>query len=615
MHMRGPGGPGGGPGGGRFQTGAVKPKNAKKVLRRLLGYVSHSWRMLLLVLGCVVISTAVTIISPRFIGIAIDGYIQAKRFAQLWRVLFPMAGMYLVGAALSYVQSLLMSRVAQSTVHRLRRDLFDHVQKLPVRYFDNTPYGELMSRLSNDVDNVAMSLSQVVSSVFQSGLSIVGALAMMLVINPLLTLAAMLTVPLSIFLTGFIARRTRAMYKKQQAALGEMNGYIEESISGQRVIKVFAREAQVESDFAGLNEAYRRNATRAQIFSGIIGPLMNMINNLAFVIVAVFGGWFVAQGRMSVGMITSFTQYVRQFTRPINELANQFTSIQSAIAGAERVFEVMDEPAEQDNPGARELADVRGDVCFENVTFGYRKDRPVLQNVSLHADPGVRIALVGPTGAGKTTIVNLLMRFYDIDEGDIRIDGENITAFTKDSLRRKLGIVLQDVHLFAGTVRDNIAYGKLSATDEEVRRAAQTAGADVFIRRLPDGYSTVLTEDATNLSHGQRQLLSIARAVLADPAILILDEATSSVDTRTELVIQRAMLALMKGRTAFVIAHRLSTIRDAECILVINDGRIIEQGTHEQLLEQQGFYEQLYNAQFRRQERLMRQAQEQHIIA
>ena len=491
--------------------------------------------------------------------------------------------------------------VAQHAVRIIRADLFQRLQKLPLRFFDSKTHGELMSRLSNDVDNVSNMLSNALTQVLSSIITVVVSLSMMLSLSWQLTIIACLTIPLSMLVLGRIAKYTGRLFKQQQAALGELNGVVEETITGAKVVKVFSREKYVMEDFQRSNEELTEVGTKATIFSSCIGPLMNVIGHISFALMAGIGGYLVVAGSVgSVGMIQSFLQYSRQFQMPINNLANQVTMLQSALAGAERVFEVMDtEPEPEDAPDALPLKSPKGHVEFEDVTFGYAPDVKILKDVSFEALPGQTIALVGPTGAGKTTIVNLLMRFYDIDSGVIRIDGEDIRHYKRQDLRDSLGMVLQDVYMFAGTVRDNIAYGKLDATDEEIVRAAKAANCHDFIMRLPNGYNTDLAEDAANLSQGQRQLLSIARAILANPAVLILDEATSSVDTRTEMNIQQAMIALMKGRTSFVIAHRLSTIRGADQILVIQDGRIVERGTHEQLLEKQGVYAGLLNSQYR----------------
>jgi len=457
-----------------------------------------------------------------------------------------------------------------------------------------------MSRLTNDVENVNQVLADGVVQVVSGVLSMIGVAAVMLWINPWLALISLLSISLmTLTLNRWIAPRMRAGFRSQQAMLGTLNGLIEETITGQRVVKAYHREPVVIAQFDASNRALRQAATRAQIFAGFIGPMMNCINNLGLAIVAGFGGWMAVQGMATVGTIASFITFSRQFGRPLNELATLYGAIQSAIAGAERVFAVIDEPPEVDAADAQPLAQIRGAVVFDDVSFAYDAEVPVLKHVGLEATPGQIVALVGPTGAGKTTIVNLLTRFYEIDSGQITIDRQDIRLIKKDDLRRQLGIVLQDTFLFAGTVIDNIRYGRLDATDDEVIAAAKLANADQFIHRLPHGYATPLSERGSNLSQGQRQLLAIARALLANPSILILDEATSSVDTRTEQHIQEAMLRLMTGRTSFVIAHRLSTIRDADQILVIDRGEIVERGTHAELLESQGFYARLYASQFR----------------
>ena len=494
--------------------------------------------------------------------------------ARLMELLLKLGGLYLAGTLLSLFQQLMLVRVAQHTVRVIRTDLFDKLQALPLRYFDSTPHGQLMSRLTNDVDNVSSMLSNSISCI---------------------------SIPVSLLIARTGTKRTRKLFKEQQACLGELNGIVEETVSGARVVKVFCREENVIHDFDEANEELTKAGVTASILSSAMGPLMNVVHNFAYALMSGIGGFLVVSGSVgSIGMIQSFLQYSRQFANPFNQIANLVTSIQSALAGAERVFEVMDvEPEPADAPNADPLAHPQGHVEFRNVTFGYDPARPILKNVSFEAKPGQTIALVGPTGAGKTTVVNLLMRFYDIDSGDIFIDGINIRDIQRRPLRLSLGMVLQDVYLFAGTIRANIAYGRPDATDEQIHRAAKLANCEEFIERLPQGYDTELAEAGANLSQGQRQLLSIARAILADPSVLILDEATSSVDTRTEMHIQQAMLTLMKGRTSFVIAHRLSTIRGADQILVINGGEIIERGTHEQLLAADGFYANLLKSQYR----------------
>jgi ATP-binding cassette subfamily B multidrug efflux pump len=597
-----PGGPmGGRPGGpfGMMAGPAPKLKNARGTLARLLGYLGEKKIKLAVVFLFTAAATALTIVGTRMNGAIIDTSIARGDISGLASSCALLAGLYLLGVVSTQVQNYLMIDVSQGTVAKLRRDLFHHMQGLPVRFFDRNTHGDLMSRFVNDVENINMTLSQSVAQFFGNVISIVGTLAAMLLLSPVMTLVSVATVPVMMAATRLIVRRTRKYYTEQQDTLGELNGYIEETVTGQRVVKVFNREEKVKAVFAEINGRLNKAGVRAQIFTGIIGPLMNMINNLTYAIVTAFGAWMILSGNgITVGIVFSFLLYMRQFGRPVNEIASLFNTIQSALAGAERIFGVMDEPREEaDDPGAPALSCIRGEVAARDVSFCYLPGRPVLKHASFTAEPGMTIALVGPTGAGKTTVVNLFTRFYDVDSGMISIDGLDIRRVKRDSLRAALGIVLQDTCLFSETVRENIRYGRLAATDAEVEAAARMANAEPFILRLPQGYGTVLGDDGGNLSQGQRQLLSIARAILADPSILILDEATSSVDTRTELHIQQAMLELMKGRTSFVIAHRLSTIRNADLILVIDGGEIIERGTHEELMNLGGFYAGLLNSQ------------------
>jgi ATP-binding cassette subfamily B protein len=511
-----------------------------------------------------------------------------------------MVGVYVGASTTTWLQTYLVAAVAQRTVRDIRKDLFAELQSLSLRFFDQRSHGELMSRLTNDVENISTVLTESVTQFFSSILMLAGVAVIMVWLNWRLALVSLVTIPLMVTLTTYVARRTRRGYRQQQRALGELNGLIEETISGARVVKAYGQEDTAIEVFESANLKLRRASTIAQTFTQVLGPLSNMVNNIGYAIVAGAGGWMAVRGLITVGAIASFVDYSRRLTRPLNQIANLYNSIQSAIAGAERAFELLSEvPELADADGAPDLRPIVGEVMFDDVFFSYEEGVPVLTNVSLRADPGQTIALVGPTGAGKTTIVNLLTRFYDIDQGCITIDGQDIRTVRKDSLRRQLGIVLQDTFLFTGTVMENIRYGRLDATDEEVVAAARLANADLFIRHLPQGYQTPVAERGSNLSQGQRQLLAIARTILADPGILVLDEATSSVDTRTEANIQGALLRLMKGRTSFVIAHRLSTIREADEILVIDGGRIVERGAHTQLLAAKGFYHGLYMSQFR----------------
>ena len=589
----------GGPG-ARFARPQERARDTRGTVLRLWSYLGHQRRALTGTILLVAASSGLGLLGPYLMGRAIDLYILQGDLPGLVRNSLLMAGAYLAASLTTWLQTYVMVGVSQRSVRDMRNDLLAKLQTLSLRYFDQRTHGELMSRLANDVENVSNVLTESVIQLFSSVLSIVGVALMMFLINVRLAGIGLVTLPLMMLLSRSVSKRTRKGFRERQALLGQLNGLIEETITGQRVVKAYVREEAVLAEFETTNRELQRASANAQIYAGFTGPLMNFINNVGFAIVAGAGGWMAVQGLATVGTIASFVNYARRFARPLNQIANLYNSIQSALAGAERVFETLDEvPELPDAPDAQPLERVRGDVAFHDVCFGYERDVPVLKHVDLHAEAGQTIALVGPTGAGKTTIVNLLTRFYDIDSGSITVDGLDIRQVVKADLRRQLGIVLQDTFLFSATVMENIRYGRLEATDEEVIAAARLANADTFIHRLPLGYQTELSERGSNLSQGQRQLLAIARAVLADPGILILDEATSSVDTRTEKHIQEAMLRLMEGRTSFVIAHRLSTIRDADVILVINEGEIIERGTHQALLAQRGFYHNLYVSQFK----------------
>lgn len=590
--------PGGGPPFG-FLQGGEKSRDARGTLLRLARYLRRQRWVLAGTAVLVIFVTAVDLLGPYLMSLAIDRFIKGGDLPGLARLIGWMILTYLVAAGGTWLQTYLMVGVAQQAVRDLRDDLFGRMQALPLRFFDQHAHGDLMSRLTNDMENIsnvlATSFSQLISSIF----GLVGVLILIFMLNVSLAVVSLVVMPLTYVITRAIARRTRRGFRQVQQALGALNGIIEETITGERTVKAFVREETVTAQFSQVNQHLRGVALRARVLTSFMGPLMNMVNNLGLAIVACTGGVLAVQGMATVGEIAAFINYAGRLGRPLNQIAQLFSTIQSALAGAERVFEIMDQIPEQDAPDAKPLTHVRGEVEFDHVSFAYEPGVPVLKDVCLHARPGEMIALVGPTGAGKTTIANLLTRFYDVDEGAIRIDGQDIRALKMDDLREKLGLVLQDTFLFSGTVMDNIRYGRLDASDEEVIAAAQLANADPFIRRLPHGYHTLLSERGSNLSQGQRQLIAIARAVLADPEILILDEATSNVDTRTEKHLQEALMRLMKGRTSFVIAHRLSTIRDADQVLVIHEGRIIERGTHASLLAQQGFYYRLYQSQFK----------------
>ncbi|MGC9523135.1 MAG: ABC transporter ATP-binding protein [Anaerolineae bacterium] len=591
----------GGPPGRHGRWGPVeKPEDARQTLKRLMAYVWDQRAALVWVILLVALSSALGVLGPYMMGLAIDEYIVEADLPGLARLLIVMLVVYLFASGAEWLQRYIMAEASQTSVLNLRNDLFAKLQTLSLRFFDQYTHGELMSRLTNDVDNVSQVLGDTVINLISSFLSVVGVTVMMFIINWRLALVTLTVIPLMGVMTRFISKRTRAGFRERQEHLGDLNGIIEETVTGHKVVKAYVREEAVIEEFEVSNRDLQKASVKAQTFAGFVGPLMNFVNNTGYAAVAAAGGWLVLRGLATVGSIASFVNYARQFARPLNQIAQLYNQIQSALAGAERVFAILDEvPDVQDKPDALPLTDVEGDVVFEHVSFYYDEDVPVLKDISFHAEPGQTIALVGPTGAGKTTIVNLLTRFYDIQAGTIKVDGHDIRDVKLHDLRRQLGIVLQDTFLFGATVMENIRYGRLDASDEEVIAAAKLANAHSFIHRLPGGYQSVLTENGSNLSQGQRQLLAIARAILADPGILVLDEATSSVDTRTERQIQQAMLRLMEGRTSFVIAHRLSTIRRADQILVINEGELVERGTHEALLKKQGFYHHLYVSQFK----------------
>lgn len=594
-------GSGGGPPGRGMMMPKVRAKNAGATLRRIWRYLGCQRGGLIAVLAATIASTLLGLAGPYLIGHAVDHYIIPQDYDGLVSLCLLLVAVYAGHALFTWIQTYVMVGLSQRTVRDMRRDLFARLQQLPLSFFDRRTHGELMSRTTNDIENVSATLNQSVTQLLSSVLMLAGSLGFMLALDLWLTLVSLVTVPLVILLTRFIAAGTRKYFAGQQQKLGELNGFIEETVSGQKVVQIYRRESAAAAQFDALNTELRGVGIRAQIYSGLVGPVMNVLNNFGFALIAAVGGWMAYRNWTTIGTIVIFMNYSKQFQRPLNELANQFNLLQSAVAGAERVFEILDtdtEYAETEKHAASE--GLKGEVRFENVTFSYKEGVTVLRNVSLVARPGETIALVGPTGAGKTTIINLLTRFYDIDSGRITIDGTDIRDMDKNKLRSQLGLVLQDAYVFSGTIRDNIRYGKLEATDAEVEAAARLANADAFIRKLPLGYDTPLTGGGGNISQGQRQLITIARAILADPAILILDEATSSIDTRTEMHIQEAMRKLMSGRTSFVIAHRLSTIREADQILVVHGGEIIERGTHAELLEKRGFYRDLYISQFER---------------
>jgi ATP-binding cassette subfamily B protein len=592
--------------------GGGKPKNSGAAIRRLLGYMKKDIPRIIAAIFCVLLFSGATLAGSYLLSPIIDNLTdsakeivnaaETERAAliasgtqKLLQGVLIMLCVYAIGVIANYMQQRIMIGVSQRALIRIRKDLFDHLQDMPVRYFDTNSTGDIMSRFTNDVDMIGELMNNTVIQLISGLITIVGTLAIMLYMNAWLALITIVLVPVMIKAGGGIAKRSSKFYREQQSALGALNGYIEETVTGQKVVKVFCHEQKAVEEFTGLNDDLRGKQIKAQFFGGIMGPVMGNIGQICYGLTATIGAIFCLMGSLTVGKLTVFVNYSRQFSRPINELSMQVNTIFSALAGAERVFTVMDSAKEEPDPAdAIPMENVKGEVIMEHVTFGYNEDKVILKDINLYAHAGQKVAFVGSTGAGKTTITNLLNRFYDIQEGTITIDGVELKNYQRASLRSNIAMVLQDTHLFSGTVRENIRYGRPDATDEEVEQAAKTASAHSFIMRLEDGYDTVLEGDGTNLSQGQRQLLNIARAAISLAPILVLDEATSSVDTRTEMHIDHGMERLMKNRTTFVIAHRLSTVRNADCIMVLEHGEIIERGTHKELLDKKGRYYQLY---------------------
>lgn len=605
--MSGPGSRSGGPMGARVN--AEKPKNLGKTLRRLFQYIGKSRFLIIGLLVIMAVVTVADLAGPALQGAAIDtirlsdGRLTVDLSAMTGYLLM-MGILFAVSGTMSFFQGILAAKLSQNTVYMLRNDLFRKISKLPIQYTDTHRHGDIMSRMTNDVENVSNAISQSIASLISAVLTLLGAFSMMLYYGWVMALLACVTVPMTILLSSKLAKFMRKYFVRRQKLLGQINGQVEEMVTSYKTVVAYGKEKKAVGDFSATSEDLKTCSIRARVWGSIMGPCMNFLGNFQYVLIAAFGGYFVLHPvsfmrTLTIGNIQAMLQYSKKFTRPINEIANQYASVLTALAGAERIFEIMDSADEIDE-GNREIAvsDIHGNIRFESIDFSYVPGKPVLRNLDLWVKEGQKIAIVGATGSGKTTIVNLLTRFYEINGGAITVDGINIVDLPKETLRKSIAIVLQDTVLFSDTIRNNIKYGRPEATDEEMKEAAALAKADVFIERLPDGYDTVLAESGSNLSQGQRQLLSIARAVLADPKILILDEATSSVDTRTEMHIQQAMVALMQNRTSLIIAHRLSTIRDADKIVVIKDGAVAEAGNHEELLAAKGEYYTLYSNQF-----------------
>ncbi len=590
-------------------TRGEKAKDMKGTIIKMFRYMGKYKVLLAFIFIFAVCGTLFSIVGPKILGMAtteiFNGLVsqvsggEGMNFVKIGQILLFTLGLYAVSGLCTGIQSYMMGDVSQKMTYQFRKDISEKINRMPMNYFDTKTHGEILSRVTNDVDTVGESLSQCATQVVTSVTTLIGVVVMMLSISPWMTLMALLILPVSLLLVGAIMGHSQKYFRRQQEYLGKVNGQIEEVYSGHNIVKVFNKEEDVLKTFEETNNTLYDSAWRSQFLSGLMMPLMGFVGNLGYVGVAILGGYLAIRGKIAVGDIQSFIQYVRNFTSPIQQMAQVMNMLQSATAAAERVFEFLEEEEEDQtvtNPVSVES--LKGNVEFDHVHFGYNKDKIIINDFSVKVKEGQKIAIVGPTGAGKTTMIKLLMRFYDVNEGAILIDGHNVKDFNRSELRMMFGMVLQDTWLFHGTIRDNIRYGKLDATDEEVIEAAKAARVHRFVQTLPGGYDMELNEEASNVSQGQKQLLTIARAILADPKILILDEATSSVDTRTEIQIQKAMDTLMKGRTSFVIAHRLSTIRDADIILVMKDGDIVEQGNHEELLAQNGFYAELYNSQF-----------------
>lgn len=605
-------GMGRGPMGGKGHfVATTKSKDFKGTIKRLFKYMAPYKYRLIVIVCMAVLGALFSVLTPKVLGLGItkiaDGMIAKFRgvpgasidFTYLTKIVIFLVLLYVFSAFFTYLQQFLMAGVAQNTIYKIRKEVDYKLNKLPLKYFDSNSKGDILSRVTNDLDNVSSTLQQSLNELITSVVTIIGVTIMMLTINVWLTLICLVVLPVGVFCTRPIIKKSQKFFGSQQKELGKMNGHVEEVYSGHKIIKAFNREKISIEEFEEINKRLYNAGWKAQFVSGIIMPLMQFINNVAYVAIAVAGGLFVTGGTITIGDIQAFTRYIRQFTQPISQVANIVNILQSTAASAERVFELLDEDEEvKESENPISLDNVKGHVTFENVKFGYSDDNILITDMNIEAKPGETVAIVGPTGAGKTTLINLLMRFYDVNSGAIKIDDVDIREMTRKELRNTFGMVLQDTWLFNGSIRDNIAYGVENATFEEVVEAAKAANTDHFIRTLPEGYDTILNEEASNISQGQKQLLTIARAILSNPSILILDEATSSVDTRTEVFIQKAMNKLMEGRTSFVIAHRLSTIKDADLILVMKQGNVIEKGNHKELLEAKGFYADLYNSQF-----------------